>query len=303
MLLTAALAASLYVGGVAAHGGVIAYSIDGKYYDGWKPYNSASGQTSIQRPWATFDPILDATSSTLACNNDGLPGPLQLTASPVAAGSKVTGYWNTWPHDTGPVITYLSQCPSSGCTSVNAQTAKWFKIQEAGLLGGTVEKGNWAAGAMIANNNSWTTTIPSTVPSGHYLIRFETIALHSMPAQFYPECAQIEITGGGSLAPSADQLVTFPGGYKASDPGVTIDIYGQAAKTQTTYVIPGPRLYGSSGGSNPPTPTTTTAPVLCTPPYVLQDSTGHPKSTGCPLDSGPTCNLSAGCSLDSTGFD
>jgi hypothetical protein len=54
MLLTAALAASLYVGGVAAHGGVIAYSIDGKYYDGWKPYNSASGQTSIQRPWATL---------------------------------------------------------------------------------------------------------------------------------------------------------------------------------------------------------------------------------------------------------
>lgn len=35
---------------------------------------------------------------------------------------------------------------------------------------------------MIANNNSWTTTVPANVPSGNYLIRFETIALHSMPA-------------------------------------------------------------------------------------------------------------------------
>ena len=57
-----------------------------------------------------------------------------------------------------------------------------FKIDQAGLISGTVGSGTWAAGQMIANNNSWTTTIPSTVPSGNYLIRFETIALHSMPA-------------------------------------------------------------------------------------------------------------------------
>ncbi|KAJ3545887.1 hypothetical protein NMY22_g2267 [Coprinellus aureogranulatus] len=264
MLLSAALAASLYVGGVAAHGGVLSYNIGGKYYDGWKPYNSAAGQTTIQRPWATYDPILDPTSSTLACNNDGSAGALQLTASAIPAGSKITAFWNTWPHDTGPVIAYLSQCPSSGCTSVNTRTSKWFKIDEAGLLSGTVGAGKWAAGAMIANNNSWTTTIPSSVPSGQYLIRFETIALHSMPAQFYPECAQIEITGGGNVAPSADQLVTFPGGYKASDPGVTIDINSNAAKTQTTYIIPGPRLYGSNGGSNPPPTSSTTTSISTT---------------------------------------
>lgn len=114
---------------------------------------------------------------------------------------------------------------------------------------------------MIAQNSSWTSTIPTSVPSGNYLIRFETIALHSMPAvslvftsrhyhspntvtfkQFYPEyvnltkeiveltklkpflvfrCAQIQITGGGSLAPTADELVTFPGAYTNNDPGST----------------------------------------------------------------------------------
>jgi lytic cellulose monooxygenase (C1-hydroxylating) len=107
---------------------------------------------------------------------------------------------------------------------------------------------------MIADNSSWTTTIPSTVPSGNYLIRFETIALHSMPAQFYPECAQIQITGGGSLAPTSAELVSFPGAYSNNDPGVNIDIYSNAAQTETTYVIPGPPLYGSSstGSSSPP---------------------------------------------------
>ena len=102
---------------------------------------------------------------------------------------------------------------------MNAQTLSWFKIDEAGLLNGTIGDGYWGAGKMIDQNSSWTTTIPSTVPSGNYLIRFETIALHSLPAQIYPECAQINISGGGSRQPTTDELVKFPGGYSSTDPG------------------------------------------------------------------------------------
>ena len=79
-------------------------------------------------------------------------------------------------------LTYLAQCPGSTCTGVNSNTLEWFKIDEAGLLSGTIYDGEWGSGKMIADNSSWTTTIPSTVPSGNYLIRFETIPLHSMPA-------------------------------------------------------------------------------------------------------------------------
>ncbi|KAL4264306.1 Endo-beta-1,4-glucanase D [Pleurotus pulmonarius] len=116
-------------------------------------------------------------------------------------------------------LTYLAQCPGSTCTGVNANSLQWFKIDEAGLLSGSVDAGTWGAGRMIAQNNSWTSTIPASVPSGRYLIRFETIALHSMPAQFYPECAQVTMTGGGSRAPTAAELASFPGAYKASNPG------------------------------------------------------------------------------------
>ncbi|KAI0755988.1 glycosyl hydrolase family 61-domain-containing protein [Irpex lacteus] len=248
-----------------AHGGVLAYSNAGNWYQGWAPYNSPTGQTTIQRPWATYNPIQDATDPTLACNDDGTSGALQLTAT-VAAGSKITAYWNqVWPHPYGPQLTYLAQCPGSTCTGVNANTLKWFKIDEAGLLSGTIANGTWGAGKMIADNSSWTTTIPSSVPSGNYLIRFETIALHSLPAQLYPECAQIQITGGGSLAPIDSELVTFPGGYSNSDPGLTVNLYTNDAKTQTTYPIPGPPLYrgaaGVSSGSGSSSPTTTAKPT------------------------------------------
>ena len=57
---------------------------------------------------------------------------------------------------------------------------------EAGLLNGTIGSGTWGSGVMIDNNSTWTTTIPKVVPSGNYLIRFETIALHSLPAVSVP---------------------------------------------------------------------------------------------------------------------
>ncbi|KAJ7811220.1 glycosyl hydrolase family 61-domain-containing protein [Mycena olivaceomarginata] len=283
---------------VLAHGGVVSYLIGSTKYPGWSPYNTPTGQTSIERPWATYNPILDATDSTIACNDDGTSSALQLTAT-VQAGTPITAYWNqVWPHPYGPMLTYLAQCPGSTCTGVSAKTLKWFKIDQSGLISGTVFNGYWGSGKMIDQNSSWTTTIPASVPSGNYLIRFETIALHSLPAQFYPECAQITITGGGSLAPTAAQLVSFPGGYSNSDPGcqsfsvyadvfvasdevaVTVDLYSNAAQTQTTYIIPGPPLYGSAstGSTTVGTTTATTKTASSTTPTTSSAPTGTPGS-------------------------
>ncbi|KXN89080.1 Cellulose-growth-specific protein [Leucoagaricus sp. SymC.cos] len=278
MLALASVALALFTTQVRAHGGVLSYSWKGQWYFGWNPYNSPVGQTTIQRPWATYDPITDATASTLACNDDGTAGALQLTAT-VAAGTAITAYWNqVWPHPYGPMLTYLAQCSGSTCDTANAKNLKWFKIDEAGLLSGTVGNGTWGSGKMIADNSSWTTTIPSTVPSGQYMIRFETIALHSLPAQMYPECAQIQITNGGNRAPTSDELVTFPGGYSNSDPGLTVNLYTNEAQTETTYIIPGPPLYGTgTGGGSTGNPGTSTKPTT-TPPTTTPPTTTPPTS-------------------------
>ncbi|KZS96273.1 cellulose-growth-specific protein, partial [Sistotremastrum niveocremeum HHB9708] len=245
---TALVLVATGISSVAAHGGVLSYSNAGNWYWGWAPYDTPTGQTSIERPWSTYNPITDATDPQLACNDDGTSGALQLTAT-VEAGSAITAYWNQiWPHALGPMLTYLAACPGSTCTGVNSNTLEW--VNECGLISGTVGDGSWGDGQMINQNSSWTTTIPASVPSGNYLIRFETIALHSLPAQFYPECAQINIVGGGSLAPTAAELVTFPGAYSNTDPGLDVDLYTAAADAQTSYPIPGPPLYAGAAKSH-----------------------------------------------------
>lgn len=60
-------------------------------------------------------------------------------------------------------------------------------------------------------------------------------------AQFYMECAQIRVTGSGTNKGSG--FVSFPGAYKANDPGVQVSIYdnsGQPYMGGKSYSIPGP---------------------------------------------------------------
>lgn len=145
-------------------------------------------------------------------------------------------------------MTYLANC-GGDCTTVDATTLSYFKIDEKGLN----SDGTWASDDLIANNNSWTVTIPSDIVAGQYLIRHELLALHSAGteggAQFYPMCANLQITGSGTAQPEG---VRFPGEYSATDPGILVNIYG----TLTSYTIPGPAVYGSGSSA-----TTTAAGV------------------------------------------
>lgn len=82
-------------------------------------------------------------------------------------------------------------------------------------------------------------TIPRCVENGEYLLRVEHIALHSASApggaQLYLSCAQIRVTGGtGGIK---GQLVSFPGAYKANDPGIQFQLYWPPPQT---YINPGP---------------------------------------------------------------
>lgn len=119
---------------------------------------------------------------------------------------------------------------------------EWFKVAEAGL-----ENGQWAVDAMIEADGWHTFTLPSCVAPGQYLMRVELIALHSASlegeAQFYMECAQIEVTGSGTSL--GDDFVSFPGAYSAQDPGILISIYDNSGNPNNNgqpYEIPGPSV-------------------------------------------------------------
>jgi len=193
-------------------------------------------------------PIQDVTSDDLACNG----GPDPTTASSdiinVVAGSTVQATWRhtltstaandaTYvidPSHKGPVIAYMKKV-TDATTDVGYGTG-WFKVSEAGLT--DVATQDWATTDLIAAAGVQDIPIPACIEDGQYLLRAEIIALHAANseggAQFYMECAQINVSGGsGAKTPAT---VSLPGAYSATDPGILINIY----ETLPSYTVPGP---------------------------------------------------------------
>ncbi|KFA51949.1 hypothetical protein S40293_07046 [Stachybotrys chartarum IBT 40293] len=216
-------------------------------------------------------PIEDVTSNSMACN--GAPNPTRSTPTiiDVRAGDSISAVWRymlsttgTSPNDImdithkGPTLAYLKKVNNAATDS--GVGGGWFKIQEDGFSNGV-----WGTEKVINGQGIHTIRIPECIEPGQYLLRAEMIALHgagSYPgAQFYMECAQINVIGGtGTATPST---VSFPGAYSGTDPGVRLSIYYPPV---TNYIIPGPRPLTCSGGSNPPPPqsTSTTRPATLT---------------------------------------
>jgi len=120
---------------------------------------------------------------------------------------------------------------------------EFFKIDGVGLIDDTTVPGTWASDQLIANNNSWTVTIPSDIAPGNYVLRHEIIALHSAGtvdgAQNYPQCVNIQVSGTGTATPAG---VLGTALYTETDPGIEINIY----ESLSTYVVPGPTLYSGA---------------------------------------------------------
>ncbi|KAL1760529.1 glycoside hydrolase [Schizophyllum commune] len=237
-----ALSAALFVGGASAH-----TIFQKMYVDGVD-----QGQlTGIRVP--DYDgPISDVTSNDIICNGGINPyhQPVSTDVITVPAGSQVTAEWHHTlngadasdaadPIDAshkGPVISYLAKVDDP--TNLDATGLSWFKIHEEGY---DPSSNTWGVDTMIKNKGKVTFEIPSCIEDGFYLLRHELIALHGASnypgAQFYMECAQIEVTGGsGSASP---KTVSFPGAYSGSDPGIKINIY----QTLDSYTIPGPEVF------------------------------------------------------------
>ncbi|KAL1604128.1 hypothetical protein SLS60_005721 [Paraconiothyrium brasiliense] len=184
------------------------------------------------------------------------------TTASVAAGDTLGFVANAMVSHFGPVQFYLAKVPDSA--NINTWEAAgnvWFKVASISAVQGsgplTSDEKTWPAystsyrfqvlGYIHVTNNSRTEKtvvdfqIPKNVPSGKYLVRVESIALHQAQAvggaQMYLSCAQVEITNGGSGSPGP--LVAFPGAYSANDPGLLWSYYPVA----TSYKAPGPAVW------------------------------------------------------------
>ncbi|KAF9255545.1 glycoside hydrolase family 61 protein [Marasmius fiardii PR-910] len=189
---------------------------------------STTSTAAVRQPLSN-SPVQDVTSKDITCNVT--PHPATETVS-VAAGSTIGFKLDNTLYHQGPAAIYLGKVPSGGtAASWDGSGGNWFKIAEWGATFNPFTFTDFNAAQL-------TTTIPSTVPAGEYLVRIEQIGLHVAGApQWYISCAQIKITGGGSANPSK---VSIPGYVSPSDPGLTVNIY---YPIPTSYTVPGPRPF------------------------------------------------------------
>lgn len=205
------LSALLFAGLASAHTIFSSLEVDG--------VNNGKGY-AVRVP-SYNGPIQDVTSSSMACNGDPNPTTPSDKVITVQAGSNVTAIWRymlstegSAPNDVmdsthkGPTMAYLKKV--SDATTDSGVGNGWFKVQHEGLNNGV-----WGTENVINGQGRHSIHIPECIEPGQYLLRAEMLALHaagSYPgAQFYMECAQINVVGGtGSKAPST---VSLPGAY------------------------------------------------------------------------------------------
>ncbi|KAI5806086.1 glycoside hydrolase [Geopyxis carbonaria] len=187
-------------------------------------------------PVYSNSPVTSVSDVNLRCNGPTSGGSAVEVAN-VAAGSTVGFVSDTAVSHPGPFLAYMAKAPSGDVKSWDGSGAVWFKIWQKGPTSITSSAITWDT-----TSTSWSFAIPSSTPSGQYLLRMEHIGLHSAGssggAQFYMSCAQITVTNGGSGSPGP--LVSIPGAYSASDPGILINIY---YPIPTSYTPPGPAVW------------------------------------------------------------
>lgn len=262
-----AIVAAAFAAEALAHGTVSGFKTDGVYNRGYllQDYYTKANGGALPDTAGWYAENLDNgfispdayTTSDIVCHKNSAPGAITAT---VAAGGTVDFQWTVWPDShIGPILTYVAKCDAD-CADADKTSLLWVKIDEAAI---DLTSQEWPIAAMIANNNTYTVTVPSTLAAGNYVFRHEIIAMHGAGsengAQNYPQCVNIAITGSGTDSPVG---VLGTALYTPTDPGILFNPY----TTLTSYTIPGPALYsggtsstGSSSGSSASSAPTTTA--------------------------------------------
>ncbi|KAF8186229.1 glycoside hydrolase family 61 protein [Pholiota molesta] len=239
----------------SAHGFLRTVTINGQSYTGNQP--ASATKPSIIREISTQDPNKGVSNPALTCGPNATAASLDATVNP---GDSLTFSWkaqdlSNWPHNTGPMLTYMASCGSTTCDKFDASNAKWFKISQDGKE--PSDDSTWIQARLMTGGVA-TSQIPSNIAPGNYLLRHEIIALHLANtlggAEFYPACAQVTVGGSGTGAPQPSELVSLPGAYSDSDPGI---FDPNVFNPGSPYTFPGPPIAsfvaaagGASGSSN-----------------------------------------------------
>ncbi|CAH0002245.1 unnamed protein product [Clonostachys byssicola] len=232
--------------------------LDGQWTKTWEYVREISPEPSLTGDIALVAPNTNPDSLDLRCGrNASLPISSVKTAV-INAGSTV-GFATGEPalsserptmYHPGFASAWLSKSTTDDLESY-AGDGDWFKILS--VTGRTeqsldysdpesapyydVFKSVWGTYRV----GSWNFTIPATTPSGKYLLRFEHIFPNQVDAQFYVNCAHVEIVNDGSSG-SPGPTVKIPGVYERGQSDVYFSAYDLNFNI-TTFVPPAPIVW------------------------------------------------------------
>lgn len=293
-LIVLSLASSVF-----AHGYISAVQVDGKKFNGPDVSAGSKDKNSVVRAVSTIDPNHGADNPALNCGPNAQKANLVAQAQP---GSDIGVFWmagggQNWPHDSGPMLTYLAKCDGE-CKDFDTSKAKWFKINEVGLKD---DKTTWVQKDLMSGKPD-SFKLPSDLAAGSYIMRHEIIALHLADkkggAEFYPGCLQLQVGGDQTGAPKDSELVSFPGAYSDSDPGIFINIFNGKIND---YPFPGPAVssLAATASNDDGTSSSSSSPSSAT-PSSSRPSSAKPSAspTGSSTASGSTSDgKSSKCNL------
>ncbi|GAB1309915.1 cellulase [Madurella fahalii] len=251
MHITNILSALLTIGAttVSAHGFLKYVDYDGTRYLAWQvgsdEYVTPPNPLRFTRHINTLGPAVDFTSNNITCGEGGnVPTPAIINVQP---GKQIKFVWDQWGSShSGPVMNYIAKC-TPDCASFKGDSGPaWVKIDQMAFDANASPQ--WASDKLATLGASWTFTIPPNLADGEYLLRHEILGLHvagtPMGAQFYPVCAAIRVSGGGSV--QLPTGISLPGAYDPTDPGILVQLW-RVNQGQVQYTAPGGPVWSGAG--------------------------------------------------------
>lgn len=226
------------------------HSIDNYNPRPWRETQMVSpGWITNNKDWGYVSPSTYANGDII-CHKDAKPGKKSVK---VQAGDILHLQWSHWvPTHHGPMMHYLANA-GADFASVDKFKLKWNKIDQLGLIdpdhswntSAAQPAGYYGADQLIVQGGRWDFQIPEAIAKGNYVLRAETIAIHSSMikdgTQHYPQCINVEVTEGGS-----DHLYGGVIGtelYKPTEPGIGVFNAFVTNPVLSNYPIPGPPIH------------------------------------------------------------
>ncbi|KAK0745010.1 glycoside hydrolase [Apiosordaria backusii] len=233
--------------------------LDGKWTKTWEYIREVSPAEGMSQDLALVAPNTNPYSPDLRCGRNASVSWSPVKAATIRAGDTVgfaagepmlQGDRRPWMYHPGYASAWLSKSPTDDLNSYTGD-GDWFKIL---IVTGRTERSLDFTHPDMAlydklkavwgtyRADSWNFTIPRATPPGKYLLRFEHIFPNKVDAQFYVNCAHVDIVNDRDDVGNPGPVVKIPGVYKQGQPDVYFSTYDFDFNI-TTFVPPEPAVW------------------------------------------------------------